>query len=145
MTRITKLIAACAVTLAAAGLALADDNKSNNNKLILIKGKVIGEDGKPQPDAEIRVMRAGGKDSIATTTTDARGTYMVTLLPMGAYTVSAYVDTYERSRAHVKVFKKGWAKVDFDLRLDLNNFADHFDQDLRADGSPTSHGGHVSQ
>ena len=82
MTRIIKFIVACAVVLAAAGLALADDNKSNNNKLILIKGKVIGEDGKPQPDAEIRVTRAGGKDPIATTTTDARGTYMVTLLPM---------------------------------------------------------------
>jgi hypothetical protein len=159
----TKMIAAVAVamTLIAAGATFASDNKKDSKNdndtdikfdtkkpnVLVIKGKVIGDDGKPQADSEIRVRRLDQKAKETSVITDSRGHYIVLGLVIGNYSVTAYdPNGFARSRAIIKVDKKGWAKVDFDLGLD-KTMGDSAAG--RADGhehftQPNSHGGVVS-
>src|SRR3954468_1242550 len=96
--------------LLAAGSARAGDNKS-------IQGTLVGEDGKVVKNAEVRAQRLHAKDKIVKVKTDAQGHYAFEALPAGSYAVTAYVYGYPKSRATVRTRAKGWAKVDFDLRL----------------------------
>ena len=89
---------------------MAGDNKS-------IQGTLIGRNGKPYEGAEIRAQRVDTKATVAIATTDARGIYVFKGLPAGAYSLTAYVDGFAESRASIRTRAKGWAKVDFDLRL----------------------------
>jgi Carboxypeptidase regulatory-like domain len=108
------IVAAVAVALVAAGSTFAGDN----NK-IAIKGKVMGDDGKPAPDAEIRVKALDRKEADKIALTNSQGQYIVVGLPVGRYSVTAYDwEGNPRSRAIIKVDRKGWAKVNFDLKLD---------------------------
>lgn len=86
------------------------DNKS-------IEGTVTGADGKPFANGEVRAQRLDAKAEPAVTKTDAKGRYVFRALPVGAYAITAYVDSVGKSRASVKTRADGWAKVDFDLRL----------------------------
>jgi hypothetical protein len=61
----TKIIGALALALVASGSAFAKDNN-----VLVIKGKVIGDNGKPQPDAEIRVKRVDSKAPEVVAVTD---------------------------------------------------------------------------
>jgi hypothetical protein len=159
----TKLIAsaAMALMLIAAGSNFASDNKKDGKQdndtdmkfdtkkpnVLVIKGKVIGDDGKPQAESEIRVRRLDQKRPETSVITDSRGKYIVLNLVVGNYSVTAYdPNGFARSRAIIKVDRKGWAKVDFDLGLDKtmgDNAAgrvdghEHFTQ-------PNSHGGVIS-
>jgi len=127
------------------------DGKSDTDKpvklpanALAIKGKVIGDNGKPEPDAEIRVKaldQKGAEETIALT--DSRGHYIVPNLVVGNYSVTAYdPNGFARSRAIIKTDRKGWANVNFDLGLDKAfgdgsnriNGHEHFTQ-------PSSHGG----
>ena len=104
--------------LAIALLSATPGSFAGDQKTILIKGTVIGDNGKPCGGAEIRVLRIDAKGREVKTVTNARGQYSVYGLAPGAYTVTAYFDGFARSRANIKTAGVGWAKVDFDLRLD---------------------------
>ena len=107
------IIAVIAMALVATGSAFGSDNNA-----LVIKGKVMGEDGKPQPDSEIHVKRVDTKGPEIIAVTDSHGKYIVTGLVVGDYTVKAYdPNGFARSRALIKTDRKGWAKVDFDLAL----------------------------
>jgi hypothetical protein len=109
-----------------AGSTCAADSKS-------IQGTLIGSDGKPLMAGEIRAQRLDAKAKPAITTTDARGHYVFTGLPAGTYSVTAYVDGAPTSRANVRTSSKGWAKVDFDLRVNDSGDegVDRMQRDLR--------------
>jgi len=149
-----------AVTLIAAGSIFAGGNKKDSKgdddtdikidpkkpNVLVIKGKVIGDNGKPQPEAEIRVKRLDQKAPDTSVITDSRGKYIVLGLVIGNYSITAYdPDGFARSRAIIKVDRKGWAKVDFDFGLDsvvgtgVNSVAghEHFT-------NPNSHGAIIS-
>jgi carboxypeptidase family protein len=112
------IIAVVATVLLAAGSTFAGDKKEGKDELV-IKGKVIGDNGKPEPEAEIRVKRADGKGPESVALTDSRGQYIVVGLKVSDYTVTAYdPNGFARSRALIKPSKKGWANVNFDLGLD---------------------------
>src|ERR1700716_2673947 len=109
-----KIIVAFAVALLAASWTLASDNN-----VLVIKGKVIGDDGKPVDGGEVWVMALGRKAPVKVVQTDSRGQYIVLGLVPGNYSITAY-DTsgFARSRAMIKTDRKGWARVNFDLGLD---------------------------
>ena len=110
----TKII----VAFAAAALAASSTFASDNNVLV-IKGKVIDDDGKPADGTEVRVKAIGQKVPEKVVETDSRGKYIVLGLVPGNYSVTAYDSTGNaRSRAIIKTDRKGWAKVDFNLGLD---------------------------
>ena len=92
----------------------ASDNRS-------IQGKLIDEDGRLVRGAEIRAKRLDAKAKIATTRTDRAGIYVFKSLPPGVYEVTAYMNGYPQSRATVKTGSKGWAQVNFDLRLNVTD------------------------
>jgi carboxypeptidase family protein len=124
------IIAALAVALVAGGSAFAADNKSSHGA---IRGTLTGEDGKPYGGAEIRALRVDAKQSVAIATTDSHGVYLFKGLPVGAYSITAVVDSAAVSRANVKTSDHGWSKVDFDLRLNAKSDpgADRLQRDLR--------------
>jgi hypothetical protein len=109
-----KIIVAFAVALLAASWTLASDNN-----VLVIKGKVIGDDGKPADGAEVRVKALSRKAPVKVVQTDSLGQYIVLGLVPGNYSITAY-DTsgFARSRAMIKTDRKGWARVNFDLGLD---------------------------
>ena len=109
-----KIIVAFAVALLAASWTLASDNN-----VLVIKGKVIGDDGKPADGAEVRVKALSRKAPNKVVQTDSLGQYIVLGLMPGNYSITAY-DTsgFARSRAMIKTDRKGWARVNFDLGLD---------------------------
>jgi len=131
-----KIIVAFAVAVVAASSTFAGDN----NK-IAIKGKVIGDDGKPDRDAEIRVKALDRKESDKIALTNLQGQYIVVGLAVGNYSVTAYDwEGNPRSRAIIKVDRKGWAKVDFNLKLDqdLGNDAGRM-SGMDSASNPNSH------
>jgi hypothetical protein len=106
---------ALTMSLLLAVSTFAGDNKNN---AIAIKGKVIDDDGKPA-DSEIRVKPLDRRAADTVVQTDSRGHYIVTGLTVGTYSVTAYdFSGNARSRAMIKIPRKGWAKVDFDFKLD---------------------------
>ena len=150
-------IAAAAVGLLAAGSTFASEEKeakseaetnaSKHPKALVIKGKVIGDDGKPQPDAEIRVKPLDRKAPESVVITDSAGKYIVLGLTFGDYAVTAYdPHGFPRSRAIIKTDRKGWANVNFDLRLDqgAGDGANRINGHLH-DMGPTSHMGSFKQ
>src|SRR3954447_12252462 len=123
-----------ALTLGAA--AAWADNKS-------IQGTLLGLDGNPMADQEIKADRLDAKGTPrAITKTDAQGHYQFKALPVGAYSITAYVKNAAKLRAMVKTRDDGWAKVDFDLRTrrDDPNIKKHW---VWVKGEPGTHiGGH---
>ncbi|MGA3023665.1 MAG: tetratricopeptide repeat protein [Bryobacteraceae bacterium] len=81
-----------------------------------IEGKVIGEDGSPLKGALVKFQREDIKGNYKVTT-DKKGHYIYTGLPLGTYRVSVEVDGKERDFAdHVKNHFAGDAQqIDFDL------------------------------
>src|SRR5947209_2807051 len=120
------IIAACAVAVVAASSAFATDKKA-----ILIKGTVIGDNGKPCDGAEVKFLRVDTKGRELTVVTDGRGRYSLYGLPAGTYTVTAYYHGFPRSRANITTVDASWAKVDFDLRLDLGDSGNRWNGDIR--------------
>lgn len=118
-----------AALLLATSSAWASDNKS-------IQGRLIGEDGKAWAGVEIRAQRTDVKAKPAVTRTDSQGVYVFKGLPAGKYNVIAYVGGFPKSKAKVQTRDKGWARVDFDLRLnDANNEdVDRMQRDLSNSG-----------
>ncbi|MFL6513838.1 MAG: carboxypeptidase-like regulatory domain-containing protein [Chthoniobacterales bacterium] len=112
------------------------DNKS-------IQGTLLGLDGNPMADQEIKADRLDAKGTPrAITKTDAQGHYQFKALPVGAYSITAYVKNAAKLRAMVKTRDDGWAKVDFDLRTRRGdpNIKKHW---VWVKGEPGTHiGGH---
>jgi hypothetical protein len=106
--------------------AWAGDNKS-------IQGTFRDTDGALLVAAEIRAERLDAKAKPVVTRTDAHGQYVFKGLPVGTYSVTAYLDGAPRSRAKVQTNSKGWAKVDFNLRSgeDGDTDVDRMQTDLR--------------
>jgi hypothetical protein len=126
MSTRSGIIAVFAAALLAKGSALAADKTA-------IQGTVIGENGKAFGGAEIQAERVDVKAKVVLAKTDAHGHYFFVGLPPGAYSVTAYVDGVAMSRANVKTPPKGWAKVDFDLRLNAKGAdgTDRMQRDLQ--------------
>src|SRR4029077_19438598 len=80
---------------------------------------------KPLGDVEIRAMKVDDtKAPVITALTNSKGLYMFKSLPVGAYSLTAYLDGFAYSRAIIKTRGVVWAKVDFDLRLDAGDGVD---------------------
>jgi hypothetical protein len=102
-----------AVALVAASMFATD------NKDLVIKGKVKGDDGKAVTGAEIRVKALDRKAPDKVAVTDSQGQYIVNGLVAGRYSITAFdPDGIARSRAAINADRGGWARVDFDLALD---------------------------
>lgn len=86
-----------------------------------IQGTLIDEDGKLVRGAEIRAKRLDAKAKVIKVTTDRTGTYVFESLPPGVYEVTAYLNGHPQSRAKVQTRSKGWARVNFDLRLNVTD------------------------
>ena len=133
MANKTGIVAVLALTLVTAGSALAGEQKSTNG---WVKGTLLGENGKPLKGAIIRAEPKGKtelKGKAFVTATDARGQYLLTAMPIGIYSLTAYVDGAAMSRANIRTSNQGWSQVNFDLRLNADG-ADGVDQmqrDLR--------------
>jgi len=119
-----------AVELIAGDLTFAADNKSKAGAIL---GTMTDEKGKPFGGVEIHAKRVDVKGPEAVTLTNSHGHYVFKGLPVGAYSITAYVDGVAISRANVNTRGDGWAKVDFDLRLNAKggDGADRLQQDLR--------------
>ena len=133
MANKTGIVAVLALTLVTAGSALAGEHKSTNG---WVKGTLLGENGKPLKGAIIRAEPKGKTDlkgKAFVTATDARGQYLLTAMPIGIYSVTAYVDGVAMSRANIRTTNQGWAQVNFDLRLnaDGSDGVDQMQRDLR--------------
>jgi hypothetical protein len=112
------------------------DNKYLDKKITAagaIKGKLIGETGKPQEGAEIHAQRVDAKATDIVARTKSDGHYFFLGLPVGKYSVTAFVDGVAMSRANVTTRNEGWAMVNFDLRLNAKGAdgVDRMQQDLR--------------
>src|SRR5438046_10708671 len=115
-----RIVAAVAAVAVAAGAAFAGDK---NPTQASIAGTVIGPNGKPLGEDEIRALRVDTKAPVAIATTNTRGLYLFKSLPVGSYTLTAYVDGFALSRANIQTRGAAYAKVDFDLRLDAGDGA----------------------
>jgi tetratricopeptide (TPR) repeat protein len=91
--RSTVLTAALALTIAVPALAQTG----------LVKGKVIGPDGKPVPDAVVTVEATEGISRKLTTKTDRRGEFVQLGLQSGAYRVTATFDKLGSGSGEVRV------------------------------------------
>jgi carboxypeptidase family protein len=109
-----KIMVGLALAVLAVSSAFAGDNK-----VLVIKGKVMDDDGKPADGTEVRVRALDRKAPDKIVETDSRGQYIVLGLIPGKYSVTAY-DFFgnARSRALIEAQRKGWARVNFDLALD---------------------------
>ena len=133
MANKTGIVALLALTLTAAGSALAGEHKSTNG---WVKGTLLGENGKPLQGAVIRAEPKGKTDlkgKAFVTATDSRGQYLFTAMPVGVYSLTAYVDGVAMSRANIRTSNQGWSQVNFDLRhnADGSDGADQLQRDLR--------------
>lgn len=127
----SRTISAVAAVLVAAGSTLAADPTA-------VQGTLIDEDGKPLGAAEIRALRTDAKTKPVVARTRSDGRYYFVGLPVGAYSVTAYVDGAAVSRANIRTRSDGWVKVDFDLRLNARGAdgTDRMQRDVRfGDGS----------
>ena len=120
-----------AATVLAAGSTLAGDKNPTHAS---IAGTAIGPEGKPLGGIEIRAKKLDDtKAPVTIVTTNSKGAYMFKSLPVGAYSLTAYLDGFAYSRAIIKTSGVAWAKVDFDLRLDAGDRAgDRIETYIRA-------------
>src|ERR1043166_8124247 len=142
MSRYLGLGAALMFVILVAGPVAAGDNKSASNKGA-IAGTFTDDDGKRLVGAEIRVQAVGTKLKPVITRTDSQGRYWIKGLPIGDYVVTAYLDGSAAFRAKIRTSDKGYAKVDFDLRLTSQGAegADRMQRDLRFNSDSPFPGG----
>lgn len=145
MAKNSGIVAVLALTLVA-GSMLARENKSHSG---WVKGTLIGEDGKPHKGAVIRAEPKGKtelKGKAFVTATDSRGEYLFTTMPIGDYSLTAFVDGVAMSRTSIRTSNRGWSKVDFDLRLNANGAdgVDRMQRDIRFGNGTTNTGGVTS-
>jgi len=85
-----------------------------------LKGRVIGEDGKPLVGVIISIARMGAITGHFEAKTDNTGSYTRDRIPAGRYKISVVRDgTIIRSIEDVRVHVGGTSQVDFDLSVDL--------------------------
>ena len=145
MVNRSGIVAVLALSLIAAGSALAGDNKHGG----WVKGTLIGEDGKPFKGAIIRAEPKGKaelKGKAFVTATDSKGQYLFTTMPIGDYSLTAYVDGVAMSRTGIRTSDRGWSQVNFDLRLVARggDGVDRMQQDIRFGHGTTEIGGVTS-
>jgi hypothetical protein len=82
-----------------------------------IHGDIKGPDGKPLPDAEVRIERKDAKGSAAAVTADQNGRYVFKNLALGTYKVTASKNGMAATAAdNIRTRAEGAARVDFDLK-----------------------------
>src|SRR3954469_12274752 len=103
MYAIARVIAVFALIVLTAGSTFASDN------VLVIKGKVIDDDGKPTNGTAVRVKALDRKTADKIVETNSRGQYIVLGLVPGKYSVTAY-DFFgnARSRALINSAHAGW-------------------------------------
>jgi Tfp pilus assembly protein PilF len=94
-TRIRSTVLGAALALTVAVPALAQTG--------LVKGKVVGPDGKPVPAAVVTIEATEGITRKLTTKTDRRGEFVQLGLQSGAYRVSATADKLGSGSGEVRV------------------------------------------
>ena len=146
MAKKSGIVAVLVFALVAAGSALAGEPKPN---IGWVKGTLIGEDGKPFKGAIIRAEPKGKtelKGKAFVTATDSRGQYLFTTMPIGIYSLTAFVDGVAMSRASIRTSNQGWSNVNFDLRLNANggDGVDRMQRDIRLGSGTTLTGGVTS-
>lgn len=76
------------------------------------EGAVMEQDGTPVADASVVVL--DGETEVATTSTSEDGTFTLSDLPAGAYTIAVFADGFEGLEAailaHLQMFIDGQAK-----------------------------------
>ena len=134
-----KFLVVTLATAIATTSTWAGDNKSSQGAIM---GVVTGENGKPFGGAEIRAQLVDTKKLTGITLTNSKGHYVLKGLPIGAYSITAYVDGTPVSRANIRTSNHGWANVNFDLRLNAHGAdgVDRLQRDLRANGTTLSGG-----
>jgi hypothetical protein len=89
-----------------------------------IEGNVIGTDGRPLKDAEIRFEQKGKQTSPIISRTDVNGHYTA-VLPRGLYKMSLMERATERASITVKATGKN-SRIDFDLRPSAEKKIKHY-------------------
>ncbi len=103
-------------TLACSAILLAQTSS--------IEGNVVGTDGHPLKDAEIRFEQKGGQLSPITTRTDVGGHYTA-MLPRGVYRMSLTASGTVKASITVKATGKN-SRIDFDLRPSAQKQITHY-------------------
>ena len=67
-----------------------------------LRGLVVDEQGRPLPEARVRVA-SERLQGIRTVTTDAKGQFMVRLLPPGSYTLEVAFEGYQTVKVHQRL------------------------------------------
>jgi hypothetical protein len=117
-SRIAALLAATALVTTSAFAGTKDPTHAS------IAGTAIGPEGKPLGGIEIRAMQLDDpKKPVTIAETNSKGLYMLKSLPVGTYSLTAYLDGFAYSRAIIKTRGVAWAKVDFDLTKDAGDAA----------------------
>ena len=80
-----------------------------------IEGKVLGADGRPVQNAEVRIQRQDKTGAPVTIQTDAKGRYVSSKLPAGTYRVSVVQNGAVKSNVTMKTVGEP-ARIDFDLQ-----------------------------
>jgi tetratricopeptide (TPR) repeat protein len=94
-TRIRAAVLSAVMAVAIAAPAVAQTG--------LVKGKVVGPDGKPVPDAVVTIEATEGITRKLTTKTDRRGEFVQLGLQSGAYRVTATADKIGTGGGDVRV------------------------------------------
>jgi hypothetical protein len=82
-----------------------------------IQGEIKGPDGKPVPDAELRLERKDAKAAPVTIKADQKGHYAFINLAMGSYKVVASKNGLAATAAdNIRPRAEGSVRVDFDLK-----------------------------
>ena len=107
------------ILVALVAMVTAGSMFAGDSKVLVIKGKVIGDEGKPTDGTEVRVKALDRQGPDKVVETNSQGQYIVVGLVPGDYSVTAY-DSFgnARSRAMIKTNRRGWASVNFNLALD---------------------------
>src|SRR5690348_6882866 len=103
MKSLTIIVAICTLQFTVAS-SWAEGNS--------IRGVVVDAKGKPVAGAQIRADNTSARRPAATTTTDAKGQYVLTGLPVGTYKLTASLYNTPKSVATVKA-TSGSATVNF--------------------------------
>src|SRR5437870_4840196 len=112
MYSLAKIVTVSAVAVCMVGSLFASD------QVLVIKGKVTDDDGKPADSTTVRVKALDRHAPDKLVQTNSHGQFIAVGLVPGRYSVTAYdVFGNARSRALIESSRRGWANVNFDLRL----------------------------
>jgi hypothetical protein len=90
-----------------------------------IEGKVLGVDGRPLQNAEVRIERQDKTGAPVTIQTNAKGNYVSSALPFGTYKISVVENGKVKSNVTIKM-AASTARVDFNLKPSVGANVKHY-------------------